>query len=109
MQIVVMPVLYYLPEMPININIILVSLYKLSTFDLLDFVFEPIFNKEGEESYSQIFESAGMEGNNFISLVGLIIPLFVGYLAWIVIHKMLRFALHDQTWVGPRFAKILKK
>ena len=90
-----MPVLYYLPEMPININVILVSLYQLATFDLLDSVLEPIFNKEGDESYSQIFRDAGMEGNNFISLVGLIIPLFVGYLTWIVIHKMLRYALHD--------------
>lgn len=94
-QIVVMPVLYYLPDLPININTILVSLYQLATFDLLDSVFEPIFNKDGDESYSDTFEQAGMEGQNFISLVGLIIPLFALYLMWIVIHKILRYLFHD--------------
>lgn len=61
-QIVVMPVLYYLPDLPLNISSILVSLFRLSTFDLLDSVLEPIFNKEGDQSYSEIFEQAGMEG-----------------------------------------------
>lgn len=92
LQIIVLPVIFYLPFMPPNIAAILNKLYELASFDFLGDIIGPFFNSENDESYSETFINAGLDGSNFIMQAGIVLPMFVLYCGWIGIHSMGAYA-----------------
>lgn len=91
LQIIVVPVNFHLPFMPANINNVLVGLFKLVTFDFFGNFVSELLKVETQESYSEIFSQSGLDGHNFVSLSGFILPGLFFYFCYIGIHKVARY------------------
>ena len=87
LQLMVIPVLFSLNHAA-NIKVIQVTILKLCAFDFFktEWLYENVFGLEEGESYSDVFDEAGLEGHNFIMGIG---PIFLYILAFpvgILIH-----------------------
>ena len=89
LQLMVIPVLFQISH-PANSQIIQVTILKLCAFDLFNTeeFFTSVLGLKNGESFSEVYEDAGLEGHNFIIGIG---PIFFSLLAfpiYILAHKM---------------------
>ena len=75
LQLMVIPVLFTLYH-PSNSKVIQVAILKLCALDFFqtEKLYEKVLGLEQGESFSKIFEDAGLEGHNFIIGIG---PIFI--------------------------------
>ena len=74
MQIIVLTVLFSIPQLPFNAKIVLVTVSKIVAFEIIDTetIYADIFGFEESPSVNEIFRDAKFDGSNYIQLLGLI-------------------------------------
>ena len=93
----VIPVLFQIAH-PSNSQVIQVTILKLCAFDFFhtEVFFEEVFGLEGGESFSEIFDDAGLEGHNFIVGIGPIFFIALAFPLFILMHKISQYLCADE-------------
>ena len=82
------------------------TILKLCAFDFFhtEVFFEKIFGLENGESFSEIFDDAGLQGNNFIMGIGPIFFYIIAFPIYVLLHKLSQRLCHDE-WMLENFNK----
>ena len=99
----VIPVLFQISH-PANSQIIQVTILKLCAFDLFntEVIYTRFFGLKNGESFSEIFEDAGLEGHNFIMGIGPIFFYMLAFPIYIIVHKLSQRLCADE-WTLEKF------
>ena len=97
LQLMVIPVLFQIAH-PINSQIIKVTILKLCAFDFFhtEVFFKKIFGLKNGESFSEIFDDAGLEGHNFIMGIGPIFFYIFAFPLFILLHRLSQWLCADE-------------
>ena len=89
LQLMVIPVLFQIAH-PANSQIIQITVLQLCAFDFFntDSAFEKYLGLVPGESFSRVFEDAGLEGHNFIIGIGPVFLYILAFPLYILLHKL---------------------
>ena len=85
------------------------TILKLCAFDFFhtELFFEKFFGLENGESFSEIFDDAGIQGHNFIMGIGPIFFYILAFPIYILVHKLSQQLCGD-NWMLENFNKAKK-